>query len=313
MAKTFKQLQDDVLAWMADENDTGLMRDLVKQSLDKSQRRLLASEQLDFMLSPLMTLNVTAGRTAYALPENFLSMLYVRHDGADPDYLEEIPPKSVLEAEDGFTTTEGYLARFKIVEINGVQRQPTTAGVVVITPSGGNESASNGIVLQGLDSTGQWVEETLSSGSGWASLTSTTSFQSISNVIKTGATWTRTITVTSGAVTLLSLTAGQFVKQYQQLELTQTPTTTHTLYYQYYVKPIDLVYDNQLPQIPDTYRDVLEYDALLLLPGFTKATQEEIDVWQKQSQQLHLGLKQNYQQSRSLGARARRIRMIERV
>lgn len=313
MAKTFKQLQDSVLEWMADENDTGLMRTLVKQSLDKSQRRLLTSEQLDFMLSPLMTLNVTADRKSYALPENFLSMLFVRTGGDDPSYLEEIPPKALLEAEDGFTTNEGQLTRFKIVEINGVQRQPTTAGVVVVTPSGGNEAAANGVVIQGLDSNGQWVEETLSSGSTWASLTSTTSFQSISNVIKTGSTWTRTITVTSGGVTLLTLTASEWVKQYQQLELVQTPTTSHTLYYQYYVKPIDLVYDYQLPQVPDAYRDVLEYDALLLLPGFTKATPEEIDIWQRQSQQLHLGLKQNYQQSRSLGARARRIRMIERV
>jgi hypothetical protein len=313
MAKTFKQLQDSVLEWMADENDTGLMRTLVKQSLDKSQRRLLSSEQLDFMLSPLMTLNVTVGRTSYALPENFLSMLFVRQSGEDPTYLEEIPPKALLEAEDGFTSSEGQLSRFRIVAINGVQRQPTVAGVVVVTPSGGNEAAANGVVIQGLDSTGQWVEETLSSGSTWASLTSTTSFQSISNIIKTGATWTRTITVTSGSVTLLTLAANEWVKQYQQLELVQTPTTTHTLQYQYYVKPIDLVYDYQLPQVPDAYRDVLEYDALLLLPGFTRATAEEMESWQRQSQQLHLGLKQNYQQSRSLGARARRIRMIERV
>lgn len=313
MAKTFKQLQDNVLAWMADENDAGLMRDLVKQALDKSQRRLLTSEQLDFMLSPLMTLSVTAGRKSYALPENFLSMLFVRTSGEDPQYLEEIPPKSLLEAEDGFTTNEGQLTRFKIVEITGVQRQPSTSGVVVVTPSGGNEAAANGIVIQGLDSTGQWVEETLSSGSTWASLTSTTSFQSVANIIKTGTTWTRTIVVTSGSVTLLTLTASEWVKQYQQIELVQTPTSSHTLYYQYFVKPIDLVYDYQLPQVPEAYRDVLEYDALLLLPGFTRATGEELDVWQKQSQQLHLGLKQNYQQSRSLGARARRIRMIERV
>lgn len=312
MAKTFKQLQDEVLQWMADENDAGLMRNLVKQSIDKSQRKLLTSEQLDFMVSPITTLSVVSGQKVYPLPDNFLSLLYLKNPTTG-DYLEEIPIKSVLEADEGITTNDGDLTRFSIVSSDNVKVQPSTAAVVVVTPSGGNEAAANGVVIQGLTSSGSYVEETLSSGSTWSSLTSTNSFKTILNIIKTGSSWTRTITVTSGSTTLLTLLATEFTKQYQQLEFYQTPTTSVSLEFRYFIKPIDLVYDNQPPQIPESFRDLLVYDSLLLLTGFTKATQEEIASWIKLREDLHLQLKQNYQQARSIGARARRIRFIERV
>lgn len=311
MAKTFKNVQDQVLEWMADQNDTGLMLTLVKQSVDSVQRKLLSSEQLDFMLSPTTTLTVTSGRSTYDLPEDFLSMLYV-YNPDQREYLEEVPPKGLLEAEDGMSDV-GNVLRFRIVQTVGVKRQPTTAAVVVVTPSGGNEAAANGIVIQGLDSNGEFVEETLSSGSTWASLTSTGSFSRITNIIKTGSTWTRTITVTCGGVTLLTLTASQFVKQYTQLEFVETPSTGYTFQYRYFMRPLDLVYDNQLPQIPETYRDILKYGALLLLPGFTKADPAELAIWKTEYDQLVMAMKQNHQQARSLGARARRVRMIERV
>lgn len=311
MAKTFKNLQDQVLEWMADAGDSGLMLTLVKQSIDATQRKILTDEQLDFMLSPAQTLSVSVGRQVYDLPEDFLSMLYV-YDANQREYLEEVPPKGILEAEDGMSDV-GTVLRYRIVQVSGVKRQPTTAGVVVVTPSGGNEAAANGIVVQGVDGNGEWVEETLSSGSTWSSLTSTTSFAKVTNVIKTGATWTRTITVTSGSVTLLTLTASQFVKQYTQIEFVENPTVAYTFTYRYFQKPVDLVYDNQLPHVPDSYRDVLKYGALLLLPGFTKADGNELGVWKSEYDALLTGMKQNYQQARSLGARARRVRMITRI
>ena len=314
MTKTFKELQDSVLQWMADEGDTGLMLDLVKQSLDKVQRKILTAEQYDFMLVPTeRTLTVTTGQQSYALPEDFLSMLWLRYPETD-EFVEEVPVKAQEEAEDGLEINgQGWPLRYRIVSVQGVKAQPATAGTVTITPSGGNEAAANGIVLQGLDSNGEWLEETLSSGTTWASLTSTGSFSKITNVFKTGATWTRTITVARGATTLLTLTASQFAKQYHMLEFTSVPTQDKTLEFRYYTKPLSLVYDNQLPQLPSVFTDVLEYETLKLLAGFTKATPEELSIWHKESEYLFQQLRQNYQQARSLGARARRVRMVERL
>ena len=314
MTKTFKQLQDSVLQWMADEQDTGLMRDLVQQALDKVQKKILTAEQYDFMLVPMeRTLSVVAGQQSYALPEDFLSMLWLRYPDTD-EFVEEVPLKTQEEAEDGLDVNgQGWPLRYRIVSVQGVKAQPASAGTVTITPSGGNEAAVNGIVLQGLDSNGEWLEETLSSGTTWASLTSTGSFSKITNVIKTGATWTRTITVARGATTLLTLTASQFAKQYHMLEFTSVPTQDKTLEFRYYTKPLSLVYDNQLPQLPSVFTDVLEYETLKLLAGFTKATPEELSIWHKESEYLFQQLRQNYQQARSLGARARRVRMVERL
>ena len=50
--KTFKDLQDEVLNWMADGADTGLLRDLVKSNLNRVHTRLLTSTQWNFMLWP---------------------------------------------------------------------------------------------------------------------------------------------------------------------------------------------------------------------------------------------------------------------
>lgn len=311
MAKTFKDLQTDCLEWMSDEGDTGLMQTLVKQSLDNHQRRILTQEQYDFMLSPLSTISVTAPTTKYRLPDDFLQALYWR-DPDRSDFYEEVPPKGLLEAEDGLSQSEGVVGRLQIAALQGIITQPSAAGTVTVATTGGTELAANSIVVQGLDANGGWVEEQLSSGSPWTNLTSTASFASISNIIKVGASWTRTITVARG-VTILTLLAGEFVKEYTILELLNTPTESQTIQFKYYKKPIPLVYDNQLPQIPEQFSDILLYETLIGLQGFTKATAVEIQNWQNYVNQLETQMKQTYQQARSLGARARYVQMIERI
>lgn len=313
MPKTYKQLQDNVLEWIADAGDTSTMRAITKQAMNQAQQQLLTREQYDFMLHPrIQTLSIVSGTRHYVLPGNWQQGLWFRNPTTN-EWLEEIPSKALYEAEDGVTDDDGNVQRFMINSVQNVLNQPTSAGTVTVTPSGGNESASNGIVIQGLDANGQWLEETLSSGSSWASLTSTGSFSHISNVIKTGSTWTRTITVARGSVTIITLTASEFIKQYQQFELLRDPTQNHTIEYRYYVKPIPLVYDYQISQIPESFIDILEYETLIRLVGYTRATPDEVGVWTKSAQELKDQMSQTYQQARTLGSRARRIKYIERM
>lgn len=312
MAKTFKQLQDECLEWMADANDTGLMRTLVKQALDKAQRQVLGSEQLDFMLSPVTDLTVVAGQTAYALPSDCLSLLYV-YDPDRREFLEDVPAKATLESMDELASVPEGVFRYRFTSVDGVSVQPAVADNVDVTTTGGSESLDNYVIIQGLTSSGLWVSESLQIGSSWSTRSTTNQFVRVDNIIKVGTTWSRTITVSTSATTLATLTYDQYVAQYPKLELVETPSVSDTLQYRYYRAPIDLVYDNQLPQIPDAYRDLIEYKALLSLVGFTKATPEERRFWTDEIERLTLGLKQNYQQGRSLGARARRIRMVPRT
>jgi hypothetical protein len=312
MPKTYKQLQDNVLEWIADSGDTSTMRAITKQAINQAQQQLLTREQYDFMLHPrIQTLSIVSGTRHYALPGNWQQGLWFKNPTTN-EWLEEIPSKAVYEAEDGVSDEDGNIQRFMINSVQNVLTQPTASGTVVVTPSGGNESASNGVVIQGLDASGNWQEETLSSGSSWGSLTSTGSFSYIANVIKTGTTWTRTITVTRG-ITILVLTASEFAKQYQQLELMRTPTQNHTIEYRYYVKPISLVYDHQLPQVPESFVDILEYETLIRLVGYTRATPDEVGVWTKAEKELRDQMSQTYQHARTLGARANRIKYIERM
>lgn len=303
--KTYKQMQDNVLAWMSDTNDT-TMRALVKQALNQAQTQLLTAEQFDFLLAS-GTLSVVSGQSQYALPDNWQQGLWIKNVNSG-EYLEEIPAKTTIEAEEGWPTTDdGSVDRFSLRTVQNIKQQPASASVVTITPSGGNEAAANGIVVQGTDENGNWIEETLSSGSTWASLTTTSTFKNVANVIKTGSTWTRTITVTAGSTTLLTLLAAENVKQYQVLTLVKEPTTNASLEYQYYVRPIPLVYDNQGSQVPTPFEDILEYDALIKMQGFTRATDIEVQQWMGASGQLKQQLSQTYQQARTLNARLRRV------
>lgn len=313
MPKTFKNLQDEALEWMADEGDAGLMRTLVKQALDKSHRMVLSSEQFDFMLSPRpRTLSVVANERYYVLPEDYLQGLYFFDPSRDV-FLEEIPMKGLMEAEDGITNEdETGPTRFSVTSAQGVLTQPTTAGTVVVTPSGGNEVAANGVVVIGLDASGNQITEQLSSGSPWASLTSTNSFDTIQAIIKTGDTWTRTITVTRG-VTLLTLLPAEFTKQYQLFELRSNPSQSASIEYRYYRKPQQLVYDHQMPDIPENFRDIILYDALLALQGYSRATEVELGFWSTNRGELMNQMRQTYQQARTLGSRQRYVRYIERI
>lgn len=311
--KTFKELQDDVLVWTVDDGDTTTMRNIVKQSIDKLQRKILTSEQLDFMLSPAArTLSVVAGTKVYRLPDDWFQGLYVyRPDTAT--YYEEIAPKGLLEADEGYRENEDFdVQRYMISFRQNIMNQPAAAGTIVVDTTGGSEAAANGVVVQGLDATGNWIEEALSSGSTWTQLTSVGSFATVTNIIKTGATWTRTITVTRGAVTVTTLTSAQFAKQFQTLEFVKTPQSAVTLEYRYYKRPIPLVYDYQTPEIPEEFTDMLHYGTLRSLTGFTKPEQTELDFWNAEYSRLDNQMKQAYQQGRTITARPRRIHMNPR-
>ncbi|NBP86006.1 MAG: hypothetical protein EBU54_12765, partial [Mycobacteriaceae bacterium] len=66
--RTYKQLQDAVLQWMADESDTGLLLTLVKDALNRAHQNLLNDDRYDFLLWPRTeTLSLTAGQKVYTL------------------------------------------------------------------------------------------------------------------------------------------------------------------------------------------------------------------------------------------------------
>lgn len=311
--RTFKQLQDDTLAWMADQSDTGLMRTLVKNALDEHHQQLLHEDRYDFMLWPRSeTLALVAGTSVYALHPQFDQPLYLYNSDAK-EYLEEVPAKSLLESGvEWATDTPTKPDRYMFTGISKVQTQPTTAGTVTVATTGGTEAAANSIIVSGVTSAGDYVEETLSSTNPWSTLTSTNTFQIVLDVTKVGASWSRLITVTCNSQTLLTLNASEFGKQFRMLEILGTPQANLNLLYRFYRKPRRLVNDNDIPDLPETFDEILVLRALTALQGYSRATGDEQAHWKSRLTMLEQSLKMTYQQSRSLGGRPTFTRYIPR-
>jgi hypothetical protein len=311
--RTYKQLQDAALQWMADENDTGLMRDLVKNAINEHHQQLLHEDRFDFMLWPRTeTLSIVSGTTSYALHPQFDQPLYFYNPDTD-EYLEEVPARSLLESgadwQDGTPTTPD---RFMLSGLAKVATQPTTASVVTVTTTGGTESAVNSVVVSGVTSSGDYTEETLSSANAWSTLTSSATFAIVLDVTKMGASWARTITVSANSQTLLTLAAAEYGKQYRIFETIGTPQANASVLYRFYRKARQLVNDNDIPDIPASHDDILVLRALLSMVGYSRATADEQSQWRVRLTMLEQSLKMTYQQARSLGGRPTFTRYIPR-
>lgn len=311
--RTFKDLQDVVLDWMADSDSTGLLRTLVTDSINRTHQNLLNDDRYDFMLWPRTeTLSVVANQKTYALHPRFGHPLFFYNPTTD-NYMEEISPKGLMESEaDWEDGSAGEPDRFMLTGLSKLLMQPSVAGVVVVTTTGGTESASNSVIVTGT-SNGVVVSETLSSGSAWSTITGSQSFDVIEDITKVGATWTRTITATVGADTLLSLGASDYGRQYRVFELLENPSGAATVSYRFYRQPRQLVLDNDIPDLPMGFDDILVYGALIAMHGYTRATENEMGWWAAEQKKLKDTLQMTYRSTRSMGGRPTYTRYIPRV
>jgi len=311
--RTYKELQDAVLQWMADSGDTGLLRTLVKDALNRAHQNLLNDDRYDFLLWPRTeTLSITAAQKVYALHPELSQLLFVYNPTTD-EYLEEVAPKGLLESDaDWNDGTADQPDRFMLTGLSKVLTQPAAASVVTATTTGGTESSSNSLLITGI-SNGVIVTETLTSGSAWSSLTGSQSFDVITDITKLGATWSRTVTLTANGQTLLVLGATSYGQQYRTLELLESPTTATSLLYRFYRRPRQLVYDNDIPDVPAGFGDILVYTALIAMQGYTRATSTELEFWGAQIRKLTDTLQMTFRAARTMGGRPTYTRYIPRV
>jgi len=111
---------------------------------------------------------------------------------------------------------------------------------------------------------------------------------------------------------VLTLLVSEYGRQYRQLEITKIPTTAIDFLYRFYKKPLKLVNDYDLPQIPEEYDDILVYGALVDLQGYARGESDEFGEWIKKRDKLTNQMQQQYQQSRSVGARNSYINHVPR-
>ena len=313
--RTFKELQDTVLQWMADGGDTGLLRTLVKDGLNRSHQNLLNDDRYDFMLWPRNeTLTIAPGQKAYTLHERY-AQPYFFYQPEGNLYMEEVPPRGLQESQsDWYEGTTDAPDRFMLTGLAQVQTQPTAATQLQITSIGAQNPAVCQIVIRGI-SNDVVTEEVLSTQAAWSILYSTHTYTLIESITKVSESWVAPITVTGVTTgqTFLTLNANEYGKQYRVFELLESPTTAQAILYRFYRAPRMLVRDGDLPDVPAEYTDILVYQTLLAMAGYTRATPAEQGLWQSHIKKLTDDLQMTYKASRTMGGRAAYVRYIPRI
>jgi uncharacterized Zn-binding protein involved in type VI secretion len=287
--RTFKQLYSEVLAWTADAEDEGVMRNLAQRAIAASHSRRLAGTRFPFLLAPQpATLTLTAGQQVYALHDTFHTPLYFRNRTTGAP-LAVVPYDMVAEHLPGVDASPQAVVGVALQGVARVSAQPATASVITATSSSVSDD-------------GKQITITGDTGAGMASETltlpnaGTVAFTAIHTVRKDTETWVGTVTLAdASAQVLLTLGPTVFGRQFRLLRTLQTPASAEVIEYQWFRAPITLAHDYDLPDTPAPFDQLHVYDALLDLQGFTRATAAEIRNWEGHRDALERDLVATYQ------------------
>jgi len=193
-----------------------------------------------------------------------------------------------------------------------VAAQPTSASLVTIVSSSASDStAAKALTIDGIVS-GVRTSESITPN-GLTPVNGALSFTKVLGVTK-AADWvgTATLTSNSAAITLLTLLPTEYARQYRQLELLRAPTATDTIEYVFYRNPKKLVNDNDIPDIPSPYAQILVWDALLLFAGYnTDTSGQALKTWSGMQQGLEEDMRRHWLEGTSLEAAPRYVRSID--
>ena len=94
MSYTFKNLQDQVLAFMDEEGDTGTVLTNVKNALNQSQINVLTSHPWGFMRETGTNITLVPGTLTYSLPTDFERLSYI-YNTTKKHFMEHVPDRQV--------------------------------------------------------------------------------------------------------------------------------------------------------------------------------------------------------------------------
>lgn len=260
---------------------------LVEDAVQASHRRICMARTWPFLRWPRdESFTTSSGVRTYALNSEVGKVLHV-WDEDRKEFLVLMPQRNWEAAQIDRTSTETKPAPSAI--FGGfwpVQAQPASAGTVRIVSSSASDGSGEDVIIRGLNSSGVITEETLTAN-GVTHVTSTNSFLSVLNVTKVG-TWAGTMTLsTSGGTTLLTLLSSEYGKQYPTLEFVETPEANQVYTYAFQRRPRTLSADNDLPEIPFPFSEILVYDTLLDLAAYNSEYEtKHIRLWTTRYEQI---------------------------
>lgn len=284
--QTFKNLQDKILAWLDEVGDTDGTLTLVKYALQKAHSKRVSQERWPFMLYPPQTINFIPGQFLYPLHGEFLRPLYFKNLSTR-DYIHQHDEATLVDSNADWNNDIDDVKRFTLHGRAEVQNQPLVAAVVAVSSTLTGDNGMSSVTLIGDTATGMKTE-TIVSGSSGVQL-----FTYILKVTKNGV-WGGTLTLTSGTTTLLTLLPTEFGRSYQQIKLLANPSAAQTGEYQFYRQPSTLSADNDRPDIPTPFEDLLVYDTLLSFAAYNQYDASVVGMWAREQAELLLDLQHTY-------------------
>lgn len=304
---TYADLQNRVLRSLDEAGDTGTTIAIAKDYLQVAHSQRVASRTWNFMLWPdVATFTTLANTRYYSLHQEFGRMLWMRNRGTK-DYLREAPFRQLEALGVDWLNDTGRADRFALTTRMPVQAQPTASSTVSIVSTSASDTTPT-VIVRGMTANGV-TTETLTAN-GISTVTSTNSFTTILQATKTG-TWVGRVTLSAGSTTLLTLFPTENGRSYQQLELLRIPTAGDVVEYRFARQPSILSNDNDLPDIPPPFQELVVYDALLLMAGYnTELKPAAAQVWAAQRDRLLEGLEQSQLEGQSIGSEVRYVRYL---
>lgn len=304
---SFKGLYMQALRYFDESGDTtSSIRQLVKDAMNQAHQLRCTEYPWPFMLWPQEEpLTTTVGKQLYVLHPQYGRPLYFLN-ATTQNVVREIPERSLLSSGVNWLSDTGSAQHFYFSGQSAVAAQPTSASVITLVSTDPLDTGTDyQVVIKGIDSAGHLRAEAITPA-GTTPVNSTSAYSLIIGVTKERS-WNGVLTLTSnsGAVTNLVLDAFEYGKGYTQVFIAQSPTRAETLRYRFFRKPLQLVNDFDIPDIPYPYSQVLVFDALLLMASYNPDVKESDKMlWLNQQARWATALDQAFSEQQSLGALA---------
>lgn len=293
--QTFKELQDKVLRQLDEAGDTDTTLALVKDGLNYANRQRVASERWKFLLwDTPETISVIASQRLYSLHPEFFRTFYFRLRSTG-DFLSEVDEGSLIESGADWNNDVDIPSGFVLWSRTEVATQPSSASVLAVASTSGADNGARSVIIRGNTASGV-TTETIACGSNGS-----VSFTKILKVTKKGS-WVGTMTITAngGAVAVLTLFPAEAGRSYQQFELLALPPSTDTIEYRFYRASNTMAEDEDRPDIPSPFEDLLVYDTLLDFAAYNHYDGGVVQTWQRKRDTILTGLQQAYSDDRTL-------------
>lgn len=309
MAKlyTYKNLQDEVLAWLDDTSTS--TRTLVKNSLNQQHQKRLTSYDWWFMLWPdAVTFSSVVNQTRYSLHSEFYKPYYFFNQ-TTKSYLVEMNNRQLGPSGVRWNTDTG-ISRFMLWGRSPLSTIMPAAGTLKIVSSSASDTTPT-VTFVGTNSTGTGlISETLTAN-GTTTRTGSKTFNNPILSVTLSAAFVGTLTISTGSTTLAVLEAGELGRSYPQMQLLSLPQSIDVIEYRFYRQPRSLDSDNDFPDIPPPFSQILVWDTLLDMGAYNTDTKaQNMAVWTQNRNEIFDQMIRANDEASSLESEPRYVRSL---